>query len=206
MINDREPTATQRAPSLEGIDLASLRQIVDIDSDSLQKLVMAIVAAQKTLRSRRSRTGLEAARQRGQKLGRPRAMTEAQIALARRLLDNGVAKTTIARTLKVSPSTLSAALKPYAAVLPPKNTIAPIGRKRALTETQIALARRLLANGVPRRIIAATLKVSRTTLSIALKLYSMGPHPQMRRHKKPPSSGGDPAPRPEPVTKTERTP
>jgi hypothetical protein len=38
MITDRVPPATQPALSLEGIDTASLQQIVDIDSASLQKI------------------------------------------------------------------------------------------------------------------------------------------------------------------------
>jgi DNA invertase Pin-like site-specific DNA recombinase len=67
-----------------------------------------------------------------------------------------------------------------------------------LTETQIALARRLLANGVPRKIIASTLKVSRTTLSIALKPYAIGPHQQMRRQKKAPPPERDSPPEPAP--------
>jgi DNA invertase Pin-like site-specific DNA recombinase len=183
MITDREPRALQSATGIEGIDTASLQQIVDIDSASLQKIVTAIAAAQKTLRSERSLTGLAAAKQRGQKLGRPRAMTEAQTALARRLLANGVTRRVIASTLKVSRSTLYIALKPYAATLPPNKPIGPLGRPNALTEAQIAHARRLLANGVPRKIIASTLKVSRTTLSIALKPYSLGPLTQMVRRK-----------------------
>jgi|CZKX01.1.fsa_nt_gi DNA invertase Pin-like site-specific DNA recombinase len=201
MTTDREPPATRPTVSLEGIDPASLRQIVDIDPVSLQKIVTAIATVQKTLRSERSRTGIAAARRRGQKLGRPRAMTEKQIETARRLMTNGVTKKAIARTLKVSLSTLALALKPYAAALPPKRPVAPIGRPRTLTEAQIALARRLLANGVARKIIAGTLKVSRTTLSIALKPYAMGPHTQMRRQKQAPS---DSAPPPEPAPPTER--
>src|ERR1700685_1814170 len=99
MGTDREPQALQWASSLEGIDPASLREIVDVDPVSLQKIVTAIAAAQKALRSERSRTGLVAARQRGQRLGRPRAMTETQIALARRMMAEGVTRKIIARTL-----------------------------------------------------------------------------------------------------------
>jgi DNA invertase Pin-like site-specific DNA recombinase len=197
MITDREPRALQSDSGIEGIDTASLQQIVDIDSASLQKIVTAIAAAQKTLRSERSVTGLAAAKRRGQKLGRPLLMTEAQTALARRLLANGVTRRVIASTLKVSRSTLYIALKPYAATLPPNKPICPLGRPNALTEAQISHARRLLANGVPRKIIASTLKVSRTTLSIALKPYSMGPLSQMVRRKQAPE--GDSAPPPEPA-------
>ena len=118
---DREPTATTHQPpmSLHGVDAPSLhRQIVDIDADSLNKIVAGIADAQKTTRRERTRTGLAAARGRGQKLGRPCAMTEERIAFARRMLAEGATRKTIARTLKVSRSALYLALKPYAAEAP----------------------------------------------------------------------------------------
>jgi DNA-binding CsgD family transcriptional regulator len=46
---------------------------------------------------------------------RPRALTEAHIALARRMLAQGATRKTIAQTLKVSTMTLYTALKPYSA-------------------------------------------------------------------------------------------
>src|ERR1700733_1749708 len=103
MVTDRAPPATQPAASLEGIDTASLRQIVDIDPASLQKIVTAIAEAQRTMRSERTRVGLETARQRSQKLGRPCALTKAQIAIARRMMGKGATKKSIAQTLKVAP-------------------------------------------------------------------------------------------------------
>jgi DNA invertase Pin-like site-specific DNA recombinase len=214
MITDRAPPATQPALSLEGINAASLQQLVGIDSSSLQKILLAIADAQKTLRSERSREAVANARKRGQKLGRPRAMNEAQIALAHRMLANGATRKTIARTLKVSISTLYATLKPYTAEAPnphgrPRTLTGPeiaanpyavearipkktAGRPRALTATQIALARRMLAVGATRKSIAQVLKVSTTTLYLALKPYGMGPFPQMgRSRKKTPATGRD---------------
>ncbi|MGA9389616.1 MAG: helix-turn-helix domain-containing protein [Candidatus Sulfotelmatobacter sp.] len=47
--------------------------------------------------------------------GRPRSLTETQIARARRLLTSGMAKKNIATALEVSYSTLYLALKPYSA-------------------------------------------------------------------------------------------
>lgn len=184
MTTDRAPPA--RTVSLDGIDTASLQRIVDIDPTALEKIVWAIATAQKQLRSKRSLTGLEAARRRGQKLGRPLAMSEAQIAAARRLMIAGATRKTIARKLEVSRSTLYLALKPYAAEAPPRPK--PKGRLPVLTGAQIALARRMLAAGVPRKTIAQKLKVSRTTLSIAFKPYAEGPFPQMRRRTKPSSN------------------
>jgi len=189
MTTDRAPPA--RIVSLDGIDTASLRQIVDIDPAALEKIVWAIATAQKQLRSKRSLTGLAAARRRGQKLGRPLAMSEAQIVVARRMMIAGATRKTIARKLQVSRSTLYLALKPYAAEAPPRPK--PKGRSPTLTNAQIARARRMLADGVPRKLIGKKLKVSRTTLSIAFKPYAEGPFPQMRRRKTSASSDSLPS-------------
>src|ERR1700722_5907373 len=155
MTIDRAPPSSHSTASLDGIDTASLQRIVDIDPDALEKIVWAIATAQKQLRSQRSLSGLAAARRRGQKLGRPRAMNDAQIALARRMMIEGATRRTIARKLQVSRSTLYLALRPYAAEAPPRPK--PQGRAPALTKPQIALARRLLAEGIPRKIIAQKL-------------------------------------------------
>jgi hypothetical protein len=64
----------------------------------------------------------------------------------------------------------------------------PGGRPRALTETQIALARRLMGNRAPTRVIATALKVSPTTVYLALKPYRAGPYPQMGRPKQAPGA------------------
>lgn len=192
MISDRATPASRSTLSLDGIDAASLQKITDIDPTELQKIVTAIAAAQKTLRSKRSLSGLAAARRRGQKLGRPLAMSEAQIAIARRMMIAGATRKTIARKLEVSRSTLYLALRPYAAEAPPRPK--PKGRLPVLTSAQVALARHMLADGVPRKLIARKLKVSRTTLSIAFKPYAEGPFPQMRRPRARPSSESLPAP------------
>jgi DNA invertase Pin-like site-specific DNA recombinase len=181
MVTERAPPDPRLKIGPEGIDPASLQEIVDIDPASLQRIVAAIVGAQRTLRSERTRAGLATARQRSQKLGRPRALSEPQIALARRMMVGGATRKVIAQTLKVALSTLHLALKPYAAEAPPRPK--PPVPPRALSETQIALARRMLADGVTRRIIATTLKVAPSTLSIALKPYGTGPHPQMGRRR-----------------------
>src|ERR1017187_4636883 len=177
MITAPVPPAPQLKIAPEGIDPAVLKEVGDIDPALLQKIVTAIVAAQKALDSEYRRAYLAAARQRGQRLGGPRALTETQIACARRMLADGATRKLIASSLKVSSMTLYRALKPYAAEAPtrPKRTVRP----RALTETHIALARRMLAQGATRKNIAQTLKVSPMTLYLALKPYSAGPFPQM---------------------------
>ena len=75
-----------------------------------------------------------------------------------------------------------------------------IGRPRAMTEADIVLARRMLAGGVPRRIIASTLMVSRSTLLTVLRPYGTGPHPKMRRLQQARSLGRGSPPQPEPVS------
>lgn len=184
MVTDRAPPDPRLKIGPEGIDPASLQEIVDIDPASLQRIVAAIVGAQRTLRSECTRAGLATARQRGQKLGRPLALSETEIAVARRMMGKGATRKIIAQTLKVSLSTLYLALKPYAAEAPPRPK--PPVPPRALSDTQIALARRMLADGVTRKIIATTLKVAPSTLSIALKPYGTGPHPQMGRRRETP--------------------
>src|SRR5471032_3109041 len=89
MTTDRHSPASRSTIALDGIDTASLQRIVDIDPAALEKIVWAIATAQKQLRSKRSLTGLAAARRRGQKLGRPLAMSEAEIAVARRMMIAG---------------------------------------------------------------------------------------------------------------------
>lgn len=190
MTKDRAPPASRSSMRTEAIDLASLREIVDIDPASLQKIVAAIKAAEWALRSEQTRAGIAAARQRGQRLGRRPALTESQIALARRMMVEGASKKRIARTLRVSPSTVRLVLKPYAGEAPqkpqkPKKLKSPPPvRSCLMTESNISLARRMLAAGVTRKLIARELKVSSTTLYLALKPYSAGPFPQMLRAQK----------------------
>ena len=136
MVTDRAPPDPRLKMGPEGIDCASLQEIVDIDPASLQRIVTALVAAQRTLRSERTRAGLATARQRGQRLGRPCgscALSETQIALARQMLVEGATRKIIAQTFKVAPSTLYVALKPYSSEAPsrPKPPVPP----RSLNET-----------------------------------------------------------------------
>src|ERR1017187_1978399 len=92
MLTAPVPPAPQLKIAPEGIDPAVLKEIGDIDPALLQKIVTAIVAAQKALDSEYRRAYLAAARQRGQRLGGPRALTETQIACARRMLADGATR------------------------------------------------------------------------------------------------------------------
>jgi DNA-binding CsgD family transcriptional regulator len=159
---------------LEGIDTASLWEIVDIDSASLQKIVAAIAAAQWTLGRERKMVRAESRS--------PAPMNDAQADLAQRVATERAMKL-IVRTLKVSLSASSIAPKPDEAGLKAQ------GRPRAMSETQLVLARLMLAEGVTREIIAQALKVSRSTLLNYLRPYGTGPHLKMRRPRRARSFG-----------------
>ncbi len=73
-------------------------------------------AIERSLIVERTQAGLNAAKKRGRKLGRPLKLTAAQIAHARALLDAGENGRTVARRFGVARSTLYATLE--AAVVP----------------------------------------------------------------------------------------
>ena len=92
-----------------GIALRSLGEQVDTSTAS-GELVFHIFGAlaqfERGLIGERTKAGLEAARARGRKGGRPRRLSDADIDTARRLLDADVTFSEVARRLKVGPSTL----------------------------------------------------------------------------------------------------
>lgn len=116
-----------------GRSLAHLVQLVDelgkrgiafrslsdpIDTTSAQgRLVLHIMGAlaefERALIAERTRAGLGAAKQRGQRLGRRPSLTPAQIAHARQLIGTGERARDVARSFGVSRSTLYAALGSY---------------------------------------------------------------------------------------------
>jgi len=73
-----------------GIQFLSLSQNFDTttpDGKFLYTLAAALATWEREILSQRTKEGLEAARRRGKKLGRPRKLNEAQIAEARRVLE-----------------------------------------------------------------------------------------------------------------------
>jgi DNA invertase Pin-like site-specific DNA recombinase len=92
-----------------GIILKSQREGVDF-STPVGQMVAAIMSAmaemERTLIRERAAAAREAARIRGRHTGRPRALTNAQAALARRMRASGEPIPTIARTLGVSRATV----------------------------------------------------------------------------------------------------
>lgn len=76
----------------------------------------ALAEFERSLIVERTQAGLQAARKRGARIGRPpQALTPAQVKHARKLIDGGEAPTAVARSLGVSRATLYRTLKTVAA-------------------------------------------------------------------------------------------
>lgn len=100
------------------IGFRSLTEAIDTTS-AHGKLLFHIMGAlaefERSLLIERTRAGITAARKRGQHVGRPRAMTGAQITHARALLDEGKSPADVAAIVRVARSTLYRTLGPRAA-------------------------------------------------------------------------------------------
>ena len=66
----------------------------------------ALAEFERDLIVERTKAGIEAARQRGQHLGRPKKLDGNQLAHAQQLIDEGKSRNEVARLFKVDPSTL----------------------------------------------------------------------------------------------------
>lgn len=101
-----------------GVELRSVTESIDTSSSSGQlffHIMAALAEFERTLISERTKAGLKACRARGVKLGRPRALTEAQIShAALELLDQtetlesaseklGVSSRTLQRYISIAP-------------------------------------------------------------------------------------------------------
>ncbi len=97
-----------------GIGFRSLSDPIDTQSTG-GRLVLHIMGAlaefERSLIVERTQAGLQAAKKRGRKLGRPIKLTSAQVAHARSMLASGEDGRTVARSLGVARSTLYAAIK-----------------------------------------------------------------------------------------------
>lgn len=74
-------------------------------------LMGALAEFERSLIVERTQAGLQAARKRGVRVGRPRSLTPAQVKHARKLIDSGERPTAVAGTLSVNRSTLYRAMK-----------------------------------------------------------------------------------------------
>jgi DNA invertase Pin-like site-specific DNA recombinase len=111
--NAAEVMTTIRELGQRGIVLRSIREGIDT-SNATGRMVAGVLASLAELelelgRERRS-AAREARRARGQAIGRPRALTDEKVALARRMHASGESASTIADTLGVSRATLYRAL------------------------------------------------------------------------------------------------
>lgn len=95
--------------SARGIHLRSLTESIDTSSAS-GRLVLSVFGAlaefERALIIERTQAGLQAARSRGARIGRPAAMTDGQVEQARTLVGAGHRVSEVARTLGVGRSTL----------------------------------------------------------------------------------------------------
>ena len=66
----------------------------------------ALAEFERDLIVERTKAGIEAARQRGQHLGRPKKLNATQLTHARKLIDDGTSRNEVARILDINPSTL----------------------------------------------------------------------------------------------------
>jgi len=92
-----------------GIVLRSLREGIDT-SNASGRMVAGVLASlaelELELGKERRTAARDARRARGQSIGRPRALSDEKVALARRMHDSGESATTIATTLGVSRATV----------------------------------------------------------------------------------------------------
>jgi len=72
-------------------------------------LMGALAEFERSLIIERTQAGLQAARKRGVRVGRPRSLTPAQVKHARKLIDSGERPTAVAKSLRVNRSTLNRA-------------------------------------------------------------------------------------------------
>ncbi|MCB0927266.1 MAG: recombinase family protein [Mycobacterium sp.] len=100
--------------SKRGVHLRSLTESIDTGSAS-GRMILSVFGAlaefERELIRERTAAGLEAAKARGAKLGRPALLTDAQLDQARTLVAAGHRTTEVARTLGVGRSTLYRALR-----------------------------------------------------------------------------------------------
>ena len=97
-----------------GAGFRSLSENIDTTTASgrlVFHMMGALAEFERSLIQERTKAGVRAARARGVRVGRRRALSPAQIAHARQLIAGGESPTAVARTLKVGRATLYRALK-----------------------------------------------------------------------------------------------
>ena len=96
------------------IGFQSLNEAIDTttaNGELIFNIFASLAQFERSLLSERTKAGLKAAKKRGTCLGRPPALTQAQIKHSRKLIDGGERLASVARSLGVDRSTLYRALK-----------------------------------------------------------------------------------------------
>ena len=92
-----------------GISIKSLTEPLDTTTaggEFIFHVFAAMAQMERSLNRERTLAGLEAAKQRGKKLGRPEALSQVELDLARRLRDEGASLSMLAKKFNVSKTTL----------------------------------------------------------------------------------------------------
>jgi DNA invertase Pin-like site-specific DNA recombinase len=96
------------------IGLHSLTEVIDT-STPIGELLLHVLAAlaqfERQVSRERCRAGIDAAKRRGKRFGRPRKLSPERLAQARELLDGGQTQAAVAGLLDVHPATLCRALE-----------------------------------------------------------------------------------------------
>ena len=92
-----------------GVGFASISESINTTTPG-GKLFFHVMGAlaefERDLIVERTKAGIEAAKQRGQHLGRPKKLNATQLKHARKLIDDGTSRNEVARILDINPSTL----------------------------------------------------------------------------------------------------
>ncbi len=92
-----------------GVGFASVSESIDTTTPG-GKLFFHVMGAlaefERDLIVERTKAGIEAARNRGQHLGRPRKLNSTQLKYAKKLIGDGTSRNEVARILDINPSTL----------------------------------------------------------------------------------------------------
>jgi DNA invertase Pin-like site-specific DNA recombinase len=92
-----------------GVGFASISESIDTTTPGGKlffHMMGALAEFERDLIVERTKAGIEAARQRGQHLGRPRKLNATQLKHARKLITEGTSRNEVARILDINPSTL----------------------------------------------------------------------------------------------------
>jgi DNA invertase Pin-like site-specific DNA recombinase len=92
-----------------GVGFASISESIDTTTPGGKlffHMLGALAEFERDLIVERTKAGIEAARQRGQHLGRPRKLNATQLKHAKKLIHEGTSRNEVARILDINPSTL----------------------------------------------------------------------------------------------------